>query len=162
MSVIMKKGGEGFGLKAAVIGATAENQALALNSMYRGIAEFCVAEYGNYCDPRSTIIIRWTADDVGVLDLPECRCFTTNCLFSDDYKGNLRIIRLPKCIKEVDLSHMDPRAKRLSRLILRPGTRLITRGPNKIMLEKDEGGFVTIDSEEKNNGYYNQMWISAF
>ena len=148
MSVIMKKGGERFGEKAAILGVDAEVQVSVLNKMYRGIAEFCMGENGSYCDLKSTIIIKWTADDVGVLDLPECRCFTTNYLFSDDYKGNLRILRLPKCIKEVNLSCMDRRAKRLSRLILRPGTKLITKVPIKITMEKDDGGFTTVDYHE--------------
>ncbi len=95
------------------------------------------------------ICIKWTADDVTALDLPECSYITPEYLFDGDYKGNLRVLRLPECIKKVDLSRVDRKAKLLSRLILRAGTKQIAGVPCKVAVEKAGGGFVDSDLAAK-------------
>ncbi len=73
MSVIRKKGGENFGLKAAMLGIGMEQQLRALNNMYRGSVEFCIGEYFDIFDNANVlekvICIKWTADNVGLLEL---------------------------------------------------------------------------------------------
>ncbi len=142
MSVIRKKGGENFGLKAAMLGISMEQQLRALNNMYRGSVEFCIGEYFDNFDNANVlekvICIKWTADNVGLLELPECEHFSIDLLFSPDYEGNLRILIMPKCTKNAHF-YFDDRAWELRRLVFRTGTILGKCLPRNVFIEADEG-----------------------
>lgn len=133
MGALHKNSGDTFGVKATMLGSSIEQQLMALNNLYRGKVEFCIESFYDY-EMRSetseserninTICIKWSSEDTHGLDLPECEHINYKRLFSDNYVGNITLIRLPKCIDSINLRYLDPQVVYLSTLLIDESTYL--------------------------------------
>ena len=151
MASFHKKSGDNFADKAVMLGIGIERQCEALNKMYEGKVKFCIETYIDHSvsiyddmSCKDTICISWSSEETSGLDLPECEFIHTEKLFSESYTGSLSLIRLPKCIKQVDMKYMDPQIVYLNTLVLKECTSLIStderkRVPGMIVIEKSSG-----------------------
>ncbi len=153
MGVLHKNSGDTFDKKATMLGSSLEQQLDALNNLYRGKVEFCIESFYDYEMPfetpdndrnKTVICIKHTNDDVHGLDLPECNYINYKRLFSEDYTGNVTLIRLPKCIDSINLRYLDPQVIYLQTLVIDESTCLdnfdeIKAKPSMLVIKRASG-----------------------
>ena len=143
MRTYSNAGGKTFAPKVAMMGLDIKKQVETLNYLYRGNVEFGRGCYRTIDDDpgvKEAICIRWVAEDIDDLELPECRYIAAQKLFSDDYEGNVRTLRLPKCLKKVRLSEIDEKAGVVENLVIQPNTEYINdEGILTIVKENEDG-----------------------
>ncbi len=141
MGTFMLKAGETFGIKAGMLGLDIDRQLEILNDFYQGKVEF---DKDSFWDKemgakRDIICIKWVAEDIDDLKLPECEYIAAQVLFARDYKGDLRTLRLPRCLKRVNLYYLDLKVKYIEKLVIPPGTEYVDENVCTIEKENADG-----------------------
>lgn len=147
MGTFMLKAGETFGIKAGMLGLDFDRQLEALNKLYLGKVQFCEEEYRFVCvkdgeiykTMKKAICIEWVADDIDDLKLPECEFIAAQHLFGFMYDGELKTLRLPRCLKKVNLNDIDVNVRYLENLVIPPETGLVEEGVCTIEKECKDG-----------------------
>ena len=149
MGTFMLKAGETFGIKAGMLGLDIDRQLEILNDLYHGKVEFDkdgflenkidVKRYYRRGIKRDVICIKWVADDIDDLKLPECEYIAAQVLFKESYKGKLRTLRLPRCLKKVDFYTIDLKVKYIENLVIPPETEYVDDNVCKIEKENADG-----------------------
>ena len=141
MGTFILKQGENFGIKADMLGLDIDHQLEILNDLYRGKVEF---DKDSFLDKemkvkRDIICIKWVTEDIDDLKLPECEYIAVQFLFKESYKGKLRTLRLPRCLKKVDFYTIDLKVKYLENLVIPPGTEYVDENVCTIEKENADG-----------------------
>ncbi len=157
MSTFRKKEGKTFEKTAALLCWDIDRQIEELNNIYRGKVEFYRYNYFEYSErpARPAICLKWSADDIEDLELPECGYICLTDLFHPDYEGNIKTIRLPYCLKSADIDEMGNGLSRrmmegmserhastdikLHKVVIRPGTELKSTEGCTIVREFEDG-----------------------
>ena len=157
MTTFRKEEGKRFAKTAASQGWDIYRQIKELNKIYRGKVKFCEYKYFNYSWDLDwpAICIEWSADDIKDLELPECEFINMNVLFEPNYVGRIKTIRLPYCLKSVDInetgnglsmrmlqglsSHFVHADIKLHKVVIRPGTELKSMEGCTIVREFEDG-----------------------
>ncbi len=157
MSTFMKEEGKMFSKTAASLGWDVDRQIKELNNIYSGKVEFSRYNYSEYLErhSRPAICINWSADDIVDLELPECKFIRMIALFDPNYVGNIKTIRLPYCLKSVNVDemcsglsmrmlqglseHFVSKDIKLHKVVIRSGTKLKSVEGCTIVREFEDG-----------------------